>query len=96
MYNSLQAEVAINFEFKLRGNPSEELPRIKAEAAKHNITFIGDAREGSFIGGTAMLDLAIKGIYGIAGDKLLVTVFDKPSTQSWEHVRTMLKNFIER
>jgi len=88
--------VAINFEFELRGNPSEELPRIKAEAAKHNITFIGDAREGSFIGGTAMLDLAIKGIYGVAGNKLLVTVFDKPSTQSWEHVRTMLKNFIER
>jgi hypothetical protein len=86
----------MNFEFKLRGNPSEELPRIKSEAAKQNITFIGDSREGSFAGGTAMLDLAIKGIYGVAGNKLMITVYDKPSTQSWDHVRTMLKNFIEQ
>ena len=86
----------MNFEFSLLGNPSEELSRIKSEAARNNFIFIGDAKEGSFTGGAAMLNLNIRGSYIVAGNKLLVTVFDKPLTQSWENVKTLLKRFIEK
>jgi hypothetical protein len=86
----------MNFEFAIAGNPTEELNRIKAEAAKDRIAFIGDSKEGTFTGGTAMLGLSINGIYGIAGKRMLITIYSKPSTRSWTQIKTMLKGYIER
>jgi len=86
----------MNFEFSIRGSPSEELRRIRTEAAKSDIVFVGDASEGTFAGGTAALGFSIRGIYGISGNKMLVTILDKPIDGSWTQVKTMLKNFIER
>ena len=86
----------MNYEFTIKGNPSEELRRIKSAAAKKSVVFVGDSKEGTFIGGSTGLALSLKGIYGISGDKMLVTIIDKPATSSWTQVKTMLKNFIER
>lgn len=86
----------MNYEFKIKGNPSEELRRIKVEAAKRQITFVGDAKEGTFAGGAATLGLSLNGIYNIAGNRMLVTIINKPSTSSWNQIKTTLKNFIER
>jgi len=86
----------MNFEFAIAGNPVEELDRIKAEAAKDRIIFVGDCKEGTFCGGTAALGLSISGIYGIAGKRMLITIYHKPSSRSWTQIKTMLKNYIER
>lgn len=94
--NHLPFEMAMNFEFAIVGNTIDELSRIRSEAAKSNIVFIGDSSQGTITGGTAMLGLSVKGFYGIAGNKMMVTVIDKPSTRSWAQMKAMLKSFIEK
>ena len=86
----------MNFEFVMTGNIMDELSRIKSEAAKSNVAFIGDTREGTITGGTVTLGLSINGIYGITGNKMSVTILNKPSIRSWGQIRTMLKTLIEK
>lgn len=86
----------MNYEFTFRGNPSEELRRIKSKAADDHIDFVGDTKEGTFAGGAATLGDCLNGIYGIVDNRIFVTVLNKPPSSSWNQVKNMLKGFIEK
>lgn len=87
------------FEFTLQGDVSAKLEQIKRAAAAKRVSFQGDIRKGSFHGGVSIPLLGIKevidGSYTITGDRIRVTVREKPSSYSWEKVESELRGFIE-
>ena len=89
--------MAREFEFKLRGDLSEKLARIKTAAAKNMVYFQGDIKRGTFSGGISVFgfDMTIKGSYRVEGEKIVITVSRKPSTMSWDQVESKLKGFVE-
>ena len=87
--------MARKFTFTLRGDPAVKLEQIKAAAARSSVFFSGDLRGGRFQGGMSALGLGVTGTYRIVGDKITVTVDEKPSIYSWEEIGAKLRGFVE-
>lgn len=87
--------MAKKFTFLLKGDLAVKLEQIKAAAAKSGVFFSGDLKSGWFQGGISALGLGINGTYGIVGNKITVTVDEKPSIYSWEGIGARLGGFVE-
>ena len=87
--------MAMKFTFVLKGDPAIKLEQIKAAAAKRGVFFSGDLKSGRFKGGVSALGLGISGTYRIVGNKITVTVNEKPSIYSWADIGSRLRGFVE-
>lgn len=90
--------LSVDFKYTLVGDPAERLATIKRKAAQKSVTFVGDLSEGTFSGDMPLPiigDMTVRGRYRINGDQIIVTVYDKPESYSWDKVDVMLRDFIE-
>ena len=57
--------------------------------------FRGDEHKGSFSGGPYVLGfhIAFKGSYVMEGDKLTLTILEKPSLVTWEQIGNTVKEY---
>jgi hypothetical protein len=83
------------FEITVKGDPKCKLDQIKKVARMSKVNFRGDVHKGSFSGGPYVMGfhIAFKGSYVLDGDKLTITVLEKPSLISWEQVGQGIKEY---
>jgi hypothetical protein len=57
--------------------------------------FKGDEHKGNFNGGPYVLGfhIAFKGSYVLEGDKLTLTIEEKPALLSWDQIETGIKQY---
>lgn len=77
------------------GDPKKKLEMVKDLARTEGVSFEGDERKGSFDGGPylAGIQLRFKGSYVIKGNKVEITIQEKPALVSWELVEITLRGF---
>jgi len=87
----------MNYTFTMHGDPSQKLERIKTLAAQKGVTFNGNLKSGTFYGGIRIFGInkRISGSYTISGNRITVSVTEKPDSYTWDKIESELRGFIE-
>jgi hypothetical protein len=86
------------FVYPLR-TPSEKLVTSVAKMAKeYRMAFRGDSKSGSFAGGPRILGLSFnfRGSYQVKGDKLYITINEKPALVSYSQTFDFLRKILDQ
>lgn len=83
------------YEVTVKGDAKCKLDQIRKMARMSKMFFRGDEHKGSFNGGPYVLGfhIAFKGSYVLEGDKLTITILEKPSLISWEQIGEVIKEY---
>ena len=76
-----------SFTYDLKSDPAEALERAKQAAAESGAVFQGDSTRGTFAGS------GVSGVYAMDGQRVVITVVDKPWYAPWSVIQTELSKF---
>jgi hypothetical protein len=81
---------------KYEGDPKKKYDQFRKMAQTIDMDFEGDLKRGHFSGGpyVAGFHISFKGSYEVKGDKIEITILEKPALVSWELVESTLKKFV--
>jgi hypothetical protein len=81
---------------KYEGDPRTKFEQFHKMARTMDMDFEGDLEKGHFKGGpyVAGFHISFRGKYEVRGEKIEVTIFEKPALVTWELVESTLKRFI--
>jgi len=82
--------------YQLKSSPEKLVSSVTKMAKEYKISFNGDARSGGFAGGPRILGLnfKFKGSYEVRGDKVYITVTEKPALVSYEQTFDFLRKIL--
>ena len=84
--------------YQMKQDPERLLSSISKMAKDYKINFRGDSKAGSFAGGPRILglDFRFRGNYEVKGDKIYITVVEKPALVSYEQTFDFLRKILAR
>ena len=82
------------FVFPFSGDKAAKLRQVKAHAAKRGFTFVGDTQAGEFSGTTIVG--RVSGAYSISGEKITVTITQRPSLLSVRRIKDEFVKFLRK
>jgi hypothetical protein len=86
--------VAKSFTFSLGGRaPSAVVEKARSVATGKGAAFSGDEKAGGFSG--SFVGQKFAGSYRIEGQRVIVTITDKPWTTPWFGVESLLRQFFQ-
>jgi hypothetical protein len=82
--------------YQMKQDPERLLSSISKMAKDYKISFKGDAKSGNFAGGPRILglDFRFRGSYEVKGDKIYITVVEKPALVSYEQTFQFLRKIL--
>lgn len=79
--------MAKRFEIRIAAEPERLIEHFRQSAIEHKFEFVGDESAGRFSG------MGIEGAYEIHGDRLVLTIHNKPFFLSWMLVEAGVKDY---
>lgn len=79
--------MAKRFEIRIAVEPERLIEQSRQSALEHQFEFVGDETAGHFSG------MGIKGAYEIHGDRLVLTIHNKPFFLPWLLVESGIKDY---
>jgi hypothetical protein len=82
--------MAKRFEIRIAAEPESLIERFRRSALEHEFEFVGNQSAGRFSG------KGIQGAYEINGDRLVLTIHNKPLFVSWMLVEAGVKAYFDQ